>query len=279
VNADTAKTKDVIPGVFSRHALPYRDRVAGALSRHEARGRLAAYAALALEPGERVVDLGCGPGTLTFAISAAVGASGHVVGVDLADGMLRLARAGAPPNVSLARMDMERLGFQDARFDAAVCGHALQFCPDLPRALTEVRRILRPGGRFAASLPGRTSPPPGLRLRELFSDLLPPAPAMADTEATAEATGSAAHLLAVLVAAGFDAVRTVEVDEPVTYRTPEEMIDKSLTWWELAWRLESVPAERHEPIRAEAVARLRARTGDGPIQIPGTNLVASGRRP
>jgi SAM-dependent methyltransferase len=273
------RAKDVVPGVFSRHALPYRDRVAGALSRHEARGRLAAVAALALERGDRIVDLGCGPGTLTFAVAETVGANGHVVGVDLADGMLRLARAGAPPNVSLARMDMERLGFQDARFDAAVCGHALQFCPDLACALTEMRRVLRPGGRFAVSLPGRTSPPDGLRLQELFADLLPPAPAMTDTEATAEATGSAARLQSALVNAGFDGVRTVEVDEPVTHRTPEEMVEKSLTWWELAWRLESLPAERHAGIRAEAVARLRARAGDGPFQIPGTNLVASGRRP
>jgi arsenite methyltransferase len=60
---------------------------------------------LAIRPGERVVDLGCGPGTLTLRLSAATGTGGQVVAVDLAEGMLRLLRREAPGNVRLARAD------------------------------------------------------------------------------------------------------------------------------------------------------------------------------
>ena len=93
------------------------------------------------------------PWTLTRVLAGQVSPGGEVVGVDLAAGMIGLARASAPANVRFETMDMEQLGFADASFDAAACGHGLQFATDLARALSEARRVLRPGGVFAASVP------------------------------------------------------------------------------------------------------------------------------
>jgi len=76
-----------------------------------------------------------------------------VTGVDSSARMLELARRSAPPNARFELMDMEQLAFADASFDGAVCGHGLQFVPNLGQALSEARRVLRPGGVLAASVP------------------------------------------------------------------------------------------------------------------------------
>jgi O-methyltransferase/aklanonic acid methyltransferase len=106
-----------------------------------------------LRTGEHVLDVGCGPGTTTFLAADAVGESGHVVGVDLADEMLAQAQAelGARTNVEIRRMDAVALEFRDERFDAVVANSVLQFTG--PRSLTEWRRVTKPGGRVVCSLP------------------------------------------------------------------------------------------------------------------------------
>src|SRR3984893_5502085 len=129
------KSKDVFPAVFGRHAAAYRDRILPPVERGEARGRLLAIDLLRLRSGERVLDLACGPGTLTPHLATAVGPRGLVVAADMAEGMLRLAREGAPPSVAVALMDAEHLGLRAAALDAAVCGHGFQFFPNLGSAL------------------------------------------------------------------------------------------------------------------------------------------------
>jgi arsenite methyltransferase len=106
---------------------------------------------LALRPGERVIDIGTGPGLLAVEIAAAVGPDGLVCGIDVSDSMLALARAratqpgGAPIELRLAGAD--RLPCADASFDVAVSTQVFEYIADVPAALAEVYRVLRPGGR------------------------------------------------------------------------------------------------------------------------------------
>jgi len=106
-----------------------------------------------LRTGEQILDVGCGPGTTTLLAADAVGGSGHVVGVDLADEMLARAqtKSGARTNVEFRRMDAVALEFRDESFDAVVANSVLQFTG--PRSLTEWRRVTKPGGRVVCSLP------------------------------------------------------------------------------------------------------------------------------
>jgi arsenite methyltransferase len=111
--------------------------------------REATRAALALEPGERVLDIGSGPGFLVEEMAREVGPEGRVAGVDPSESMLALARrrdgAGA---VDLRVGDAFSLPFEDGSFDAAVTTQVLEYVDDVPRALAEARRVLRAGGRL-----------------------------------------------------------------------------------------------------------------------------------
>lgn len=118
----------------------------------------ALLAQAALTAGERVLDVACGTGLMSFAAAQAVGATGHVVGIDLSGRMIeaarRVGREQQHPNVELLRMDAEALEFGDARFDVVLCSLGLMYLPDPERALREMRRVLRPGGRVALAVWG-----------------------------------------------------------------------------------------------------------------------------
>jgi ubiquinone/menaquinone biosynthesis C-methylase UbiE len=120
--------------------------------------RKRAVAALRLEPGQTVIDVGCGTGDSFARLVTAVGARGHVIGVDQSAGMLavaarRVAEAGHP-NVALIEAPVEEAELPKA--DAALCF----FTHDLlrtPAALDRVAAAVRPGGRIAAA--GMRRPP------------------------------------------------------------------------------------------------------------------------
>lgn len=112
-------------------------------------------------PGECVLDVACGTGLVTFEAARAVGPAGRVVGVDISGHMVdsagRQAGDRAPVRVEFARMDAESLTFADASFDLVLCSLGLMYMPEPERALREMRRVLRPGGRVALAVWGDRS--------------------------------------------------------------------------------------------------------------------------
>jgi ubiquinone/menaquinone biosynthesis C-methylase UbiE len=108
----------------------------------------------AVGPGQRVLDVAAGAGEQTLTIARRVGPGGSVLATDIAPRILELAaedarRAGLA-NVATRAMDAERLDLPDASFDAVVSRVGLIYFPDQHRALTEMHRVLAPGGRVAA---------------------------------------------------------------------------------------------------------------------------------
>ena len=115
----------------------------------------------ALQRGERVIDIACGTGLVAFGAAHIVGLQGRVVGVDLSGEMVEAAALYADErkqhNASFARMDAECLELPDAQFDVALCQLGLMYLPEPGRALHEMRRVLRPGGRMVSAVWGERS--------------------------------------------------------------------------------------------------------------------------
>jgi ubiquinone/menaquinone biosynthesis C-methylase UbiE len=104
---------------------------------------------LALQTGDRVLDIGCGPGILAGEMADEVGLSGGIWGIDISETMLGLAekRRAAKNMIALQLGRAEELPFADHTFDAAVAVQVYEYVTDIDRALEELFRVLKPGGR------------------------------------------------------------------------------------------------------------------------------------
>jgi SAM-dependent methyltransferase len=105
-----------------------------------------------IRPGETVLDLGSGAGLDSILAARRAGPSGRVIGIDFTPEMVGRARrnvaAAGLANVTFLEAPVEALPLPDATADVALCNGLFNLCPDKPRALAEVFRVLKPGGRF-----------------------------------------------------------------------------------------------------------------------------------
>lgn len=268
------KAKDLYPSIFSRHAEAYERRLDQVMTTGEARGRLRVIELVDAKPGMRILDMACGPGVLTLRIAPLVEPNGEVLGVDLAPGMIERARMAAVPNARFEIMDIEDLQLADGSFDGAVCGHGLQFVPHLGRALTEARRVLRPGSRFAASVPG--GPGQGQTVMRLLDSVverwLPPAPQADDRAATQAAVGDPDAFRLAAIAAGFATARVEVITETVRWESADQLVALCSGWWVCASRLDGLDPQRRDDFIADALNTLR-NEHPGPIETSSGNHV------
>jgi SAM-dependent methyltransferase len=130
--------------------------------------------AAGIRSGERVLDVACGTGALTRAASELTGSAAMVVGLDVNEGMLAVARRKAP-EISWRHGRAEALPFERDSFDAVVSQFGLMFFEDRRGALQEMLRVLRPGGQLAVAVWDALERSPGYvamveLLRRLFGE-------------------------------------------------------------------------------------------------------------
>lgn len=185
--------------------------------------------AAAVAPNMRVLDVACGSGEPSISLAALLRGTGHVSGVDIAAAPLEVARERARKrkleNIEFLRGDVHALPFDEASFDRVTSRLGVMFFSDLPKALGEMRRVLKPGGRVALLAWGRMEQPyfdmTIGTVRRVRPELEIPRAALAMFQ-----FGVPGTLGAALGAAGFGAV-----DERVRripwdwHGTPEEMWD------------------------------------------------------
>lgn len=112
-----------------------------------------------LQPGERIIDTACGTGLVSFPAAEKVGSAGFVLATDISDGMVQLGEEIAQEkkysNIRFERMDAEELTISDAEYDVATCALGLMYVPDPVKALKEMYRVIKPGGRAIAAVWGQ----------------------------------------------------------------------------------------------------------------------------
>jgi SAM-dependent methyltransferase len=236
------------------------------------------------QPGERVLELACGPGGLGIAAAERVAPDGEVVLSDVVAEMTTIAAARARAlgrtNVSARVLDLEAIDQPDRSFDVVLCREGLMFALDPARASAEIRRVLAPGGRIGIGVwgPRERNPWLGIVLDAVTAQLGAPMPppgipgpfALADAE----------RLAGLLTGAGLRDVQISELPVPMRAASFDE-------WWArtlalagpVANVLASLPPEAAQQLRdraREAVRPYKTATG---LELPGVTLIAQGCRP
>lgn len=185
--------------------------------------------AVRLAPGERVLDVACGTGAVTAEALRRVAPDGKVAGLDRSADMLGVARRKMP-DLDLVEGRAEALPFDDAAFDAVTCQFGLMFFDDRERALLEMRRVLRPGGRVAVAVWDSLGRTPGYAaLTDLIERHL-------GTEAgkpvrAAFALGDVDLMRSLLETAGFVSVEAESIDAMARFPTLEDWVEAEVRGW------------------------------------------------
>lgn len=164
---------DLVPTVYERWWRPVLGRIAkGPLGLSMQAEYRTAENLLALEPGDTVLDVACGPGNFTRRFSKIVGGSGLAIGSDLSESMLtRATKEETPDNTAYIRASGTELPFREGTIDAVCCFAALHMFDDPMRGLDQMHRVLRKGGRIAILTSCRSSLPIFYPTERLFSAL------------------------------------------------------------------------------------------------------------
>jgi SAM-dependent methyltransferase len=264
--------------------------VAGAWEQHAAyvdeRGAPIAKRMLELTlpgPGDCVLELACGPGSVGLLAAGRVGAAGEVILSDVAPEMTAVAAARAAAlgltNVRTEVLDAERIEQPDASYDIVLCREGLMLVPDPDRAAHEIHRVLRPGGRVAVAVwgPRERNPWLGIVLDTVSEQLGTPMPPQGIPHPFS--LDEADALAEVLASAGLSDVVVEEVSTPYDAVSADE-------WWErstalagpLARKLAALPAPAAAALRARGAEAISAYATPTGFHIPGVSLVASARR-
>jgi ubiquinone/menaquinone biosynthesis C-methylase UbiE len=177
-------------------------------------GRVAARLVELAAPkrGEHVLDVATGTGLVAHLVATKV-SQGSVIGIDLSDRMLSIARSKQGKNTQFVGMAAERLVFRPETFDLVTMGEALAYLADPTDALAEAHRVLRPGGRIAVSVQRRSL---STRAQDLFFQGLAPLArrhylSLPRYSSERARFGEPDVLPQLLGAAGFDVTRLTEM--------------------------------------------------------------------
>jgi SAM-dependent methyltransferase len=239
--------------------------------------------AAGVRPGLAVLDIASGTGEPALEAAARVRPGGKVVGIDISPQMLTAARRRAAEkgldDLELLEMDAENLLFDGDSFDAVTFACGLMFCPDPVRALAGVRRVLRPGGRFALAVWDDMAKSPFLTtLPQAFGAFYPPPP-MDPNAPGPYRFGPPGALESVIRQAGFD-------DFAVESR-PLSLECSSLDeYWEIVLafapglrvKLDGLPPADRERLRERVRVANRPYMEGERVRLVATPLCAAGRR-
>jgi len=231
----------------------------------------------ALKPGERVLDLACGTGLVTFRAAEMVAAGGAVTGTDISDGMIEqcqeAARQRGMVNASFQRMAAEQLDFPEGAFDAVLCALGMMYVTDFAGSIREMFRVTRPGGRAVSAVWGR-------RDRCGWAEIFPIVERRVSSDVCPMffqlGTGDVQKML--FEQAGFADVHSERIVTELAYQTGEEACIAAFAGGPVAMAYSRFDEPTRESAYAEYLESIAPyRRGSG-YAVPGEFVVTAGHR-
>ena len=213
--------------------------------------------AASLRPGERVLDTACGTGVVAKLAAERMVQGGAVVAVDRNAAMLAVARATTRADLSIDWHEAlaEELPFQDESFDVVLCGMGLQFFSDREAGVREFQRVLVPGGRLAANVPGPVPPPFEVMADSLARHVGPESASFVHAVFSLHDPDDLRNLAAQ---AGFEDVDVHSADVPLELPAPAEFLWQYVRSTPLASAVAQVDEQRRAALENEFSERCRA---------------------
>jgi ubiquinone/menaquinone biosynthesis C-methylase UbiE len=235
----------------------------------------------ALRPGEAVLDIATGPGTVARLAAEQVGPRGRVVGADFSEAMIAIARA-KPPSAGTATIEYlvspaAPLAVEDAGFDVVTCQQGLQFFPDRAAAIREMHRALKPGGRVAVAVWRE------IALQPCFA-ALDAALCECLSSDQAEPYGApfrwpkAADLADALRDQGFAGVSVAEVGHPLTFEGGVAQVISTLAASPVATTVAQLDAETRARLWSAAERRLQPLVVEGQVRTQMVSNLVTARK-
>jgi ubiquinone/menaquinone biosynthesis C-methylase UbiE len=231
----------------------------------------------ALQGGERVLDVACGTGLVSFRAAASVGPEGAVLGTDLSENMVECARAmAAQPHLrhtTFARMDAEDLRLPDGTFDVALCALGLMYVPHPVRALQEISRVLKPGGRAVAVVWGQ-------RDRCGWAEIFPIVEMRVHSEVCPLffQLGAKDILAQTFQVAGFKDIVSERLTTVLHYTSATDACGAAFAGGPVALAYSRFDARTRQAAHAEYLAAIAAYGTGGGYAIPGEFVVVRGSK-
>jgi len=229
----------------------------------------------ALRPGERVLDVACGTGLVTFRAAEAVGSAGEVVGTDISQTMVDLAGELAEQrglaNTSFERMDAEEHKLPDASFDVVLCALGMMYVPDPVRAFAEQLRLLKPGGRAVSAVWGQ-------RDRCGWAEIFPITDARVESEVCPMffQLGTKEALKTAFEMAGFAGIELQRLPSVLEYASAADALGAAFMGGPVALAYSKFDDATKDAVHGEYLASIEPyRNGDG-YHVPGEFVVGIG---
>lgn len=234
-------------------------------------------AAADLQPGERVCDLACGTGLIARLAAEQVGATGSVIGVDLAGDMLDVARSvpaasGAP--IDWQQSPAESLPLTDDACDVVLCQMGLMFFDDKPAALAQARRVLAPGGRLVLNTPGTIQPPFEIMDAALARHINPELAGFVGMVFSMDDPDALAQLLSE---AGFERVATTTTTTTLRLPAPVDFLWQYINLTPMGQVVAAAPDEAQAALEADVASQWKAFTEDGGLVVHQPMVIATAR--
>jgi len=232
-----------------------------------------------ISEGEKVLDVACGTGLVSFRAAEQAGKTGSVLGTDISDRMIEVAKKIAEEkmvsNITFERMDAEQLQLADDSFDVVICALGLMYVPDPSGAINEMLRVLKPGGAMVAAVWGERD---HCGWAEIFE--------IVDKRVSSEVCpmffqlGTGNRLDLHLMKAGFDHIESERIVTSLEYTSGDEACGAAFEGGPVALAYYKFTDDVKQEARKEYISSIDAYKKSTGYSVPGEFVVTKGvKRP